>query len=293
MARVDPSTALGLRIAATSVAVNAALAALNVGTGLRAGSASVVAVGVEFAGDVLAALVVWTGLRIAARPPDANHPYGHGRAEVVAGLVVGMMLCAVGVSIAVRSISGYDAAHPPPPTFALWPLVATLAVKLVMTWGKIRAGRRIGSSALVADGWNDAVDVLSTSAALCAVALTLYDPQRFLPADHFGAFAVGIVVISIGLRLTRDASLELMDTMPDARLLERVRAAACRDEQARGVEKCFARKTGLRYHVDLHLDVDPAMTVADSHAVAQRVRERVRREVPEVEDVLVHVEPAS
>ncbi len=283
--------AIGLRVAAISVLANVLLSVSNVLLGLRAGSTSVVAAGFEFAGDVLAASLVYLGFSIASRPADHNHPYGHGRAEVLSGLVVGVLLFFAGATIAVQSLRGFDVRHPAPDVSGIWPLLAAIVVKSALMSFKFGLGRRVGSSSLVADGWNDAVDILAGFAALTALGLTLSNPEHFLAADHFGGFAVGLIVISIGLRVVRETSLELMDTMPSRTLMERIRAAACQIDGARAVEKCWARKTGLRYHVDLHLEVDPTMTVADSHGVAERVRHRVRDEVPEVEDVLVHVEP--
>ena len=127
---------------------------------------------------------------------------------------------------------------------------------------------------------------------LTAVALARYDPERFLAADHYGGFAVGIVVILTGLRVLRDASLELMDTMPDRELMTRVRAAALHVPGVHGIDKSYARKTGFKYHVDLHIEVDTQLTVAASHEIAGRVRSRVRDQLGFVDDVLVHVEPA-
>ena len=199
----------------------------------------------------------------------------------------------VGGAIAVQAIRGLGVDRLPPTTAGIWTLSAALLVKLGMMTVKFRHGRQIRSASLVADGWNDATDLLSGTAALAALALNLISPDRFLFADRFGAFAVGLFVISTGLRVSRDASLELMDTMPDDSILERIRAAACEEDGARAVEKCWARKTGLRYHVDLHLEVDPDMPVVDAHGVAERVRHRIRRAVPAVQDVLVHVEPFS
>jgi cation diffusion facilitator family transporter len=158
---------------------------------------------------------------------------------------------------------------------------------------KFRAGRRLRSAALVADGWNDAVDILAAVAALTAVGLTMYDNARFMAADHYGGFVVGIVVVVTGVRVLRDASLELMDTMPDPELMARVKTTALAVPGVRGVDKVYARKTGMQYHVDLHLEVDPRMSVADAHGVGGHVRSRVRQELDWVADVLVHVEPAG
>jgi divalent metal cation (Fe/Co/Zn/Cd) transporter len=121
----------------------------------------------------------------------------------------------------------------------------------------------------------------------------MYDSARFLAADHYGGFAVGMVVVLTGVRVLRDASLELMDTMPSQEMIGRLRAAAVEVEDVRGVDKIRARKTGFRYHVDLHIEVDPELTVAASHNIGGRVRTRVRQQLGWVADVLVHVEPAS
>jgi len=151
--------------------------------------------------------------------------------------------------------------------------------------------RRIRSSALVADAWNDAVDILSGTVALMAVGLSLYDPERFLAADHYGGALIGCIVILLGIRVVHETSLTLMDTMPDEEMMASIRQSALRVPGALDVEKCYARKTGLRYHVDLHLEVDPELTVRRSHAIAEQVRNRVKEDLAWVEDVLVHVEP--
>jgi cation diffusion facilitator family transporter len=207
-------------------------------------------------------------LSLAARPPDLEHPYGHGRIETLAGLAVGFILVIGGIGICVRSLDRVSAAHPPPPIHAVWPLVAAIGVRSGMATVKLRVGRPIGSTSLLGDAWNDAVDVLAAPAALAALGLTLIDPERFLAADHYGGFAVGIVVTITGLRVSPDASLHLMDTMPDPRAIERIRGGP----GVQDVEKCFAPRSGLQYHVDLHIEVDPELTVRGSHDLATAVR---------------------
>jgi cation diffusion facilitator family transporter len=144
---------------------------------------------------------------------------------------------------------------------------------------------------LVADAWNDTVDILSAFTAIAAVLLAASDPERFSNADAYGGFAVGVIVVVTGLRVVRDASLELTDTMPPPGMLEEIRKIANEVRGVQGIEKCFARKTGLQYHVDLHIEVDPEMTVADSHFLGHQVQEHVTQKVPYVAGVLVHVEP--
>jgi cation diffusion facilitator family transporter len=251
----------------------------------------VVADGVESASDILASGAVLFGLIVASLPPDANHPYGHGRFETLAGLLVGMLLAGTGTAISIRSLSNIGASHPPPAVYAIWPLIASTFAKGTLATYKFRFGRRLGSSALIADAWNDSVDILSGSTALVAVLLTIWNPARFLAADHYGGFTVGLIVIFLGLRVVRETSLYLMDTMPDDRQMRQIRVVAQSVPGALGVEKCFARKTGMKWHVDLHLEVEPHMTVRESHEIATRVRIKIKEELDWVADVMVHVEP--
>ncbi|MCB9383552.1 MAG: cation transporter [Bryobacterales bacterium] len=281
----------GRKVASLSVLASVGLSAANLGVGAWAGSTSVVAVGAEFLGDILASGAVYLGMRAASRPPDHNHPYGHGRVEILAGQWVGFVLLLGGVGICYRSLLDVDESHPPPQLFAVVPLLLAIVVRGVMSTMKFRVGRRIRSASLVADAWNDAVDILSSVAALTALGLTLHDPARFLAADHYGGFAVGLVVIFTGVRVVREASLELMDTMPDDKLIDQARRVALEVDGVSGVEKCYARRTGLQFHVDIHIEVDPQMTVQHSHDVAAAVRTRLREELDWVADVLVHVEP--
>jgi cation diffusion facilitator family transporter len=248
---------------------------------------------VEFAGDVLASTVVLLGLIAAAKPPDENHPYGHGRIETLAALLIGAVLTAGGAGICWNSLQAIGAVHPTPAISAIAALCIAIVVRGLMSGIKFRIGRRIRSTSLVADAWNDLVDILAACAALTAVVLTIYDSSRFGAADHYGGFVVGIVVILMGLRILRHASFELVDTMPDTDRMLRVRTTALAIPGVQGVDKAYARKTGLQYHVDLHIEVDPAMSVADAHVVAGHVRGRIRTDLPWVADVLVHVEPAA
>jgi cation diffusion facilitator family transporter len=280
------------RIAVAGIAASALLATLNVAVGLHARSTSVVATGLEFAGDVLASTIVLLGLIVAARPADPNHPYGHGRIETLAAFVVGLILMAGGAGICWNSLQAVAERHPPPSGEAIIVLLVAIAIRSVMSVLKFRIGRRLRSASLVADAWNDSVDILAAGVALTAVALAIHDEVRFRAADHYGGFAVGLIVVVTGVRVLREATLELIDTMPADAQIARVRAAAAQVPGVAGVDKTFARKTGFQYHVDIHIEVDPHLTVAESHEIAGQVRRVVRAQLGWVADVLVHVEPA-
>lgn len=280
-------------LAMASIGVSALLAVSNIVTGLLGHSTSVTATGFEFAGDVLSSSIVLIGMTLAARPADEDHPYGHGRFETLSAFFVGIILVGGGVTICVTSLQAVGVHHEPPGLMPVLALLVAITLRSIMSFVKFRAGRRIRSSALVADAWNDAVDILSALAALVAVGLATLNPERFLVADHYGGFVVGIVVVATGLRVGRDASLDLVDTMPPSDLTAEVQALALTVDGVRGTDKVFARKTGLQYHIDLHIEVDPALTVAASHAIGGHVRATLREGLPWVADVLVHVEPAT
>lgn len=282
----------GQRIAIIGMAVSAGLAALKITVGLLGNSNSLLADGFESAGDVLSSGMVLLGLILAAKPADSNHPYGHGRAETLSGLGLGMVLFVAGAAIAIHGLLGASDVTSPPRAFTILPLVLSTVVKLGMMRVKYTAGRRMGSASLMADAYNDGIDMLSGIAAMTALGLTLSNPERFPYADHYGGFAIGLIMMFTGARVTRDTGLQLMDTMPDRSLMNRVRSVALFVEGVKGVEKCFARKTGLQYHVDLHLEVDPSVTVLVGHDIASRARDQIKAELPWVADVLVHVEPS-
>jgi cation diffusion facilitator family transporter len=170
-------------------------------------------------------------------------------------------------------------------------LIAAVLLRGGMSVVKFRVARRIDSSSLVADAWNDVVDILSATVALIAITLVRYDPERFSAADHYGGFAVGVVVVLTGIRLAKDASLELMDTTPERELLDAIASAALSVPGVLAIEKNHARKSGLQYHVDLHIEVDPNLTVGAAHQIAGQVRSKLRSGLPWIADVLVHIEP--
>ncbi len=278
-------------IAALSMLVGLVMAAIKIIVGLKANSTAVVSDGFESASDVLTSGIVLAGLWIAAKPADEDHPYGHGRVETLAGLAVGTILAASGIVICHRAFDRLqDPAHIPA-AFAAWPVLASLVVKGCIFGYKLRAGRRSGATSLVADAWHDGVDMLSGLTALLALGIALYDPARFSAADHYGGFVVGLIVVFLGIRVIRETAYLLVDTMPDPKLIAQIREVAMTVPGALGIEKCYARKTGLTYHVDLHLEVDPEATVRESHEIARLVKFAIRGKLNWVADVLIHVEP--
>jgi cation diffusion facilitator family transporter len=282
----------GQRVAVAGMLASGTLAAIKIVAGLAGNSTAVVADGLESASDVIASGFVALGLTIAAKPADSNHPYGHGRVEILTGLLIGLVLAATGSVICFNSLLHMGHPRAPMAQYVIWPLIGSGLVKSALAGTKFHYGRRLKSAALTADAWNDLMDVVSAATALVAVIFSLSDPQRFLNADRWGGFLVGLIVIATGVRVVRDTAMQLMDTMPDEDMVRQIRAEALAVPGVFGVEKCFARKTGMQYHVDLHLEVNPEMTVRQSHALAHDVQMHIRERLDWVAGVLVHVEPA-
>ncbi|HEX4773165.1 MAG TPA: cation diffusion facilitator family transporter [Bryobacteraceae bacterium] len=282
----------GRRISLLSCSIGAALAVTKIVVGMKAASNAVVSDGLETSGDVLSSLIVYIGLLLAGKPPDAEHPYGHGRYETLAGLAVGGIILLTGAGILWHGFN-VTGLKEPLRSFALYPLVAAAGAKIALAAIKLRVGKKIESSGLQADAWHDMTDLLSTVVAFCAVTLTLIDPIRFGFADRLGSIVISVIVIFLAIQVVHRTVDSLLDTMPeDARMAE-IRAVALSVPGTLGIEKCFARRTGLKYHVDLHLEVDPQMTVEASHDIATQVKIAVKDRLAWVADVLIHVEPAS
>jgi len=279
------------KVTVIGMAVSASLALAKLIVGWFAHSTAVFADGIENMGDLLGSGLVLYALFVAAKPPDKQHPYGHGRSETIAGLAVGFLLGASGLGICYESFRRLHVATEIPHLYGIWPLVASIVIKGGLSLGKFRFGRRLRSAAILADAWHDGIEILSGLVALAALGLTLYDPTHFAAADHWGGFAVGLIVLLTAFHVVRDTSNELMDAMPDDERIERIRQVALSAPGVLGVEKTYARKIGLQYHVELHLEVDPQMTVQASHDLATACRFLIREKLDWVADVVVHVEP--
>lgn len=282
---------VGRQIALISMTVGVVLAVFKVLVGLKAHSAAVVSDGLEAAGDVLSSGIVYAGLWLASKPPDNEHPYGHGRYETLASLAVGGMLLLTGCEILWHNYRAF-AYSEEVRAYALIPLVAAVVLKTALSATKLRTGRRIESTALQSDAFHDITDLLSTCVATIAVLLNLWNPARFRSSDRVGGMVIGAIIVFISVRVVRRTVDQLLDTMPEDSKLQQIRAVAADVPGALGIEKCFARRTGLQYYVDLHLEVDPEMTVRQSHEIATKVRGSIKDNLPWVADVLVHVEPS-
>lgn len=288
---MNEALAKGRRVSAAGIAVNGVLAVVKLTAGIAGHSYALVADAVESFGDIFSSTIVWGGLAIAAKPADDNHPYGHGKAEPLAALVVALMLIAAGAGIAVEAIHEIRVPHHAPAPFTLAILVLVVVAKETMYRYAFRTGARIGSTAVVVDAWHHRSDAMTSAAAGVGITIALIGGKGYESADDWAALAACAVILANGFRFARTAVMELMDTLPQAVPADEIRATALAIDGARGVETILIRKMGPMWYVDLHLEVDPQITVARGHGIAHDVKDAIMAKWPAVADVLVHVEP--
>lgn len=282
--------ARGVRASILGLIVNVALAIVKLLAGLLGNSLALVADAVESLADVFGSIVVWSGLRIAARPADHDHPYGHGKAEALAALFVALLLFAAAIGIAIESIREIIRPHQAPAAYTLWVLLGVVAVKEGMFRFVRRVARAERSGAVLADAWHHRSDAITSAAAAVGISITLIGGEGYEPADDWAALFASAVIIVNAARLTSTPLQELMDAEP-TEIVSQARLIASDVPGVAGVEKVLARKSGTRHWIDMHVEVDPGMTVKRAHEVAHDVKSAIRDRMPSVADVLVHIEP--
>lgn len=283
----------GLNVTLLGLVGNACLAVIKVVSGVVGNSAALVADGVESTADVFNSTVTYTGLRIAARPPDANHPWGHGKADSLAGMFGGLSLLVAGTGVAWEGIRRLLEPQGLPAPFTLGVLLGVVVLKEYLYQRALRSARRLGSTALAADAWHHRSDALTSLVALIGILLSLVAGPAFASADAWACLIACFVILFNGVRMLRLALGEIMDEqLPEGTVLG-IRAEIARVEGIHAVEKCLVRKSGMHLLVDVHIEVDGSMSVRDGHELAHRVRDRLRNANLSVLDALVHVEPAG
>jgi len=265
--------------------------------GLTGHSIALVADGVHTLSDTLTSVAVWVGLRVARRPADDSHPYGHGKAEPIAGKVVAIALFLVAGTIAydsVKAIVAYfsgTAELGSPSALTLYAALLSILVKELLYQYQVRVGRKVGSVALVADAWHHRSDAFSSAAVSVGIAAAALGGPKWHWADEGAALVVAAFIAWIAWDLFKQSAAGLMDTLASDDMEDEIRSVARSVEGVLGVEKTFARRSGLNILVDIHVEVDPEMTVERSHEIASEVTRKLTETIPRVTHALVHIEP--
>lgn len=281
----------GIRSVQFGVLANTTLAVVKLIAGLLGNSYALVADAIESTADILASLIVWGGLRLSVRDPNEQYPFGYGKAEPLAATVVGFMLVGASVGIAVEAISEIRAPHHGP---APWTLGVLILVILAKTWLSRQVGTvatAIGSSAVQADAWHHMSDALTSGAAFVGIAIALWGGSGWEGADDWAALAAAAIILANAWRIVRPALEDLMDRMPGQDVVNRVRQTAADVEGVCAVEKLAVRKSGMTYRVTIHVQADPMLSLHDAHVLGGKVKTAIRGAMPQVQNVLVHMEP--
>jgi cation diffusion facilitator family transporter len=273
------------------ILANLGLSAAKISAGLVGHSFALVADGLGSGADVLSGLVVFFGLKIAVKPPDSDHPYGHGKAEPIAALCVGLSLVAAAVTIMVESIHEILTPHRLPAAYTLVVLAGVLIIKGFLFKHVGSVGDSIGSLAVKSDAWHHRSDAITSAFAFVGISIALLGGQGWEAADDWAALCAGVVILYNAFHQLRPAILELADVAPDPDITTRVKEAAAHVPGVIGLDKCYVRKMGFNFYVDLHIIVRGELSVREGHHIAHLVENSVLEELPQISEVLVHVEP--
>ena len=280
-----------LRTTAIGLVLNGVLAVVKLVAGVAGHSMALVADAIESFADLASSLVVWAGVVWAHQPPDAEHPYGHGKAETLAAAAVAVLLLGAAIVIVIEAALNVNAPHIPPAPFTLFVLLGVILIKEGLFRFVNRVGDELDSSALLADAWHHRSDAMTSAAVALGISIALVGGPGYEVADDWAAlFAAGVIAWN-GCRLLLPVMRELMDAAPQGELLNQARDTARAVAGVRGVEKCLARKMGYQYFLEMHVEVDGELSVAAAHEVAHRVKDGIRARLPQVRDVTIHIEP--
>jgi cation diffusion facilitator family transporter len=283
----------GARIALFGLAINIMLASVKMLAGFFGNAYVLIADGIESAMDVGGSIVIWGGLKVAARPPDRTHPYGHGKAEPIAAVIVAIGVLAAALGLAIQSVREIFLPHHGPAPYTLVVLIVAVIVKEILYRYVIRFGRSVESTAVQTDAWHHRTDAMTSIAAFIGISVALIGGEAWQSADDWAALFACALIGTNGYRLLRPALFEIMDTAPRGKIVDSVRNAAAAVSGVIEVEKCLIRKMGLDFYVDLHVGVNGSISVHEGHEIAHQVKAAIQQGDSRIADVLVHIEPAK
>ena len=287
--RAQASAQLVLR----GIGLNAVLAMLKFAGGIFGHTYALIADGAESLLDILSSILVWAGFRVASRPPDANHPYGHGKAEPLAALSVAVFIFFAAGWIGWHAVHEIITPHQGP-HWATLPLLAGIVGAKIWFSRRMRtAGEETGSTALGAEALHHYSDAVTSGAAFIGIAIAVLGGPAYAAADDWAALVACAVIAANGVAMSSQALRDVMDTAVPEAFENEVRSLALDVAGVRALDKCRVRKSGLSYLVDIHVRVDGDLTVRQGHEIAHAVKDALLASVLRVSDVSVHIEPTK
>lgn len=282
-----------IRITYFSIVGNAGLAIIKGLAGFFGNSYALIADAIESTADIFSSFLVLFGLKYASRPADKNHPYGHGRAEpLITFLVVGFLITSATI-IAYESIKNIGTPHELPKIWTLFVLIPLIIWKEISFQLVIRKAKETNSSSLKADAWHHRSDAITSIAALIGISIALYFGNGYETADDWAAlFASGFILYN-SYKIFRPALGEIMDEHLYDDLVADIRKVSLSCAGVVATEKCFVRKAGMKYHVELHAIVQADITVKYGHEIAHNLKDTLLNDIPQLGHVLIHIEPTE
>jgi len=273
------------------IGVNGSLAVIKGVAGVLGNSYALVADAIESLSDVVSSIVVWMGLRVAASSPTERHPYGKGRAEAIAAVVVALALFGAAAGIAINSVKEIRTPHHAPAPFTLAVLVIVIIVKESLFRFVFKVGEEVTSTAVKSDAWHHRSDAITSAAAFVGISIALILGKGYESADDWAALVASMVIFINAFLLIRPALGELTDAAPDSQMVEAIRKVAVEVPGVNGTHRCWVRKLGFDHFVELDIVVDGSMTVHEGHDLAHEVQRAIKDAIPMITRVMVHVEP--
>ncbi|MBD3107868.1 cation transporter [Bacillus sp. AGMB 02131] len=280
--------------ATLGIVVNIALAVLKGVVGVLANSRALIADAIHSASDVVGSFAVYLGLRAAKEPPDEEHPYGHGKAESIAAIIVSLLLLLVGLEVGYSSIKSFFTVREPTKPFALIVIVISIVVKEALFRYKFRLGTKLASKALIANAYEHRSDVYSSVAALVGVGASVIGAKTGLQWLEYGdpaaSFVVAILVIKMAYTLGKDSIINTLDHVLPAEEVEPLKQVILENKDVLKINSLYGRVHGYYVIVDLKISVDPYITVEEGHAIGKRVKNELLKQ-SHIHDVFVHINP--
>ena len=282
----------GIRSIRHGIFANIFLAMVKGVVGFFGNSFALIADAIESTADVFTSIIVWIGLKSASKPPDEDHPYGHGRAEPLAGIVVALSLFAAAIFIAYESIRLIQTPHKTPAAYTLIVLIGVIVIKEFMFRYVEKIANDIGSTAVKGDAWHHRSDAITSFTAAIGITIALIGGDGYESADDWAALVAAGFIVYNAWYIFEPALNEVMDKAPPQYLVEEVKLLARQVAGVQDVEKCFIRKSGFEFFVDIHVVVDGNLTVKEGHKIGHDVKDYIMKHKPLIYNVLTHIEPS-
>ena len=283
----------GIQTTLLGIITSIILAAIKGIAGILGNSYALIADAIESVSDVFTSIIVLAGLKIAKKPADDTHPYGHGKAEPIAGIIVASALFIAAIVIIIQSIHEIITPHHAPASFTLVVLVVVVIVKELLFRFILDVGKMVNSVAVKNDAWHHRSDAITSGAAFIGILIALVGGPGYEEADDYAALCASLIIIYNAYRMFKPALFEVMDTAPSKEVIQKIINTSLAVEGVIAIDKCFARKMGIEYYIDMHVIVDGNISVHSGHEISHQVKEKLIETFPAISNVLIHIEPAT